>query len=522
MPSSRDFRRTVLAMPQSNKPPGEIPNKLTDFCKKYIKTEKAETFDLTGKRRYLIDILSDMNNLIYVIKGRQVGASTFFAADIIHKALLYPRTTHIYMTDTHPHARYFSLMRFGPMLRSTGIAQQAGKRNKRDELVFEYKLPNGSLVLMQSNYDAFTQARSISADFIWLDECQNAELEQIGNLHSAMSRSKHRRLVLAGTTNHQGSVWEEKWLSSSMSEWTEDSEQWVKLNHNSKVSGYLISQTMMPDMTEERLAELRELYSPQQWDTEVVGRFTTGLAQPLTVSEARKCYYKSEMVLPTRINRNNGKVVAALDWAGGGKAFTVLTISQYNPDTMMLSVLCAHKYTDNRATPLANKIKTVITDYTPDAVVADAGGNIEALELTAESHHVQRYKSQGTANDMAELITYNKDKSIPLDTVSKHPMMARTIQRFLDDKIRIPECSDTAPWTIEHVTAEKSETITPKSGSTPYTRYEKMTNRQDDFLQTLMFTEAWIYAQTDPKNPHNFKYRVAGPKHLKRRRGYSF
>ena len=507
-----------------------IPESLEAFCKKYIKNEKGEQFGFEG-RDYIHDILNDTNDLLYIIKGRQVGASLIIAADIIHKAMLYPRTTHIYMTDTQPHARIFSKYRFALMLHDTGLLahtstqviaenNKSKRNNPNKELVFEYLLPNRSLVLMQSNYGAFTQSRSIPADFIWLDECQSAELEQIGNLHSAMSRSKHGRLVMAGTTNTQGSVWEQKWRTSTMSEW--ENKQWVKYNEQSQVSGYLISQLMMPDMTDAKIAQMRALYSQQEWDTEVVGRFTTGLAQPLNISEARECYYKADMpVLPTRVNRETGKVIATMDLAGGeseSAAYTVLTILQYETDTDMIHVLNSTRFKARRVNELISQISAIIDDYNPDHIVSDAGGNIVLLDMLSDKYHIHRFTSQGSISDMSTKIKYG-EQSESRDTIAKHPMMALTIQRWHDQRIRVPDCVELMPWTIEHVTAEKAETVSPAGGTTPYTRYERMPNRQDDFLQTLLFGEAWIYSQHDENNPHNFKHHMSGPSRLRRNRG---
>lgn len=476
-----------------------IPDSLEEFFKSYIRTEKGDKYTFEG-REFLQEIMADDNDIIYLTKGRQVGASTLMAGTIIRNAMKYPRTMHIYIADTYQHARGFARQRLRPILRDTGFVANIPPR---DDLVMELTLPNRSTILLMGAYNEYRQARSYSADFVYLDEAQLTELHTLANLLEGMSQSKYNRTIIAGTGAPEGSAWEEKWLTTTMCEFEDG--KWVKHNPTSSVSGYHITQYMMPNITPEMIEEKRKRYTAAEFIMEVEGGFATGAEIPLTAAEARKIYYTCEvMPLPTTQKPQNHIRIMSLDLAHGGEAFTVATIISYSQAEDFSDVLYVEKYDDSRNTPLMEKLDKLASDWLPDVIISDAGGNIDLLQRLRDKYTVHAYKSGGQLEHIK--YTHADEDTYP---ISKSYFMERTIDRILRRQIRIPDHTHTTPWTIEHLTAERAELIEPKGGAT-YTRYEKQSNRQDDFLQSLMFAECHIYSITDENNPNNRQVSIIG------------
>ena len=107
----------------------------------------------------------DDSRQIVIVKGRQTGITTWIIGKIIHNALLHPKTVSLYCTDTYDHATKFSQDRLDPILDMFGMARHASEK-KISRVVF----PNGSILYVISGYSNFKQARSIPADFVYLDE----------------------------------------------------------------------------------------------------------------------------------------------------------------------------------------------------------------------------------------------------------------------------------------------------------------------------------------------------------------
>ena len=484
-------------------PAAGIPWSFPAFCKTAV-TEKGHPYT-THDRPYLPAVLEELGiteGTTVQLKARQIGGSTGFVLSLLWFSLLYPRTTQIYMTDTLDHARKFSKGRFRPILHDMGHVPT--KNDRKEQLVLEYTMPyTRSIIYMMSAHNGYTQAESISADRVILDEAQNTELEQLDVLTASLARSKYGALLVAGTPDMQGSAWEEFWRRTDMREWND--EIWEAQNPKSEITGFRIPQTLMPDMTDHKLARLkRQAASKAGFLSQVLAIFPAGLGIPLTVAEARFCYRQEEMTIPTRINRTKGPVYAFCDLAGGGDAYTVVTFVQHRhadrakDKADMLVVLATFAYDDSRNQPMFDKMAAKFEDYAPDAIISDAGGNADLLGRMQDEYDVMTFKSQGIQLDRVKYPGNNHH------TISKSFFMQRTIDRILDKRISIPGCRDTLPWTIEHLTAEMSETVNPKNGDA-YQRFERMPNRQDDFLQSLMFGEAFLYTMHDDKNPYTWE-----------------
>ena len=249
-----------------------------------------------------------------------------------------------------------------------GIARaQAEKKISR--AVF----PNGSLLYVISGYNNFKQARSISADFVYLDEAQHLPLDALANIKEAMSQSRHGSIIISGTGDWEGSPWH-KYYTQHTDIQEYQNKKWIKQNPDSPYSGYHISQQLMPNITQADLTEKEADYTPSTYKMEVLGEFTAGARVPLPYGLVITAYTDSITLLqPSQINRDKGPVYATIDWASGGDAYTVLTITQQCKDDNTLRVLYLQRYNDSDVSGLGKKISDRMFEFSPDHIICDVG-----------------------------------------------------------------------------------------------------------------------------------------------------
>ena len=487
MPPHR--KRRLLYEIEKRAPPREpliVARNFTDFCKS-MPLENGEAFSFDG-REYLYDICNDQNKVIAIVKGRQTGITTFLIAKIIHNALLNPRTTSLYCTDTFDHATKFSQDRLDIILGMFGIARaQAEKKISR--AVF----PNGSLLYVISGYNNFKQARSISADFVYLDEAQHLPLDALANIKEAMSQSRHGSIIISGTGDWEGSPWHKYYTQHTDIQEYKDG-KWTKLNPDSGYSGYHISQSLMPNITTEDLVEKQNDYTPSAYKMEVLGEFTAGARVPLPYGLVITAYTDSITLLqPSQINRDIGPVYATIDWASGGDAYTVLTITQQCKDDNTLRVLYLQRYNDSDVSGLGKKISDRMFEFSPDHIICDVGGNQGAMQILENDHGIQKV---ALGEHPGNPIVYHADRE--LYTVDKSTHIQQVIQWFEKHEIKIPLNPNTE-WSIDHLTAEESTIVTKSTGGTVL-RFSLQKNKNDDFLMTLVFLAVALSPDSDTNN----------------------
>ena len=471
------------------------------FFKTYIKTEKGKPYDFEG-RQYLHEIFADQSRVIFEIKGRQVGSSTKLVGYIIYLAARHPQCQILFMSDTMDKAAYFSKHRFRPILRQTKLVPPMTIKQQQ---VGEYTFPNGSSVFFRSAYDEFDQSRSISADYLLIDEFQDTPVDSLAVAEQTMFTAPHARIWLAGTGSYVDTPFDRFWKNTTMAEWVEG-KGWVKQNTTAEVSGYHISQAMMPWVDDAYIEQKRKDYPPDKFDTEVMGVNTTGAALPLSPAVVRTCYVPGPM--QDRIASDwRPHTYAALDLASGGPtARTVLTISRYDPNTGHKHVLFTEKYDDARGDDLFRKIHPRLEQFRPDHVGSDAGGNDRLVDLMSTEYDMDVHWFRfGDLKD--EVIKYpapeysGREANSNSIVIKRTAFMQRVMSRFHEAQITIPD-TDATQWCVEHLTAESLEYYkTPGGDRRP--RYALMPGRADDFLMTLVYTEAMIHMYKDENNPRN-------------------
>jgi len=461
-------------------------------------------------REWLYEIIEQCNkpdDKTLVLKSRQVGASTLISALIIWRALKYPGCAQMYVCDTQDHMHDFSVDKLLPMIESSGDVVKMSENKKTR--IRRYYFANGSRVLIMSAHGQFKQTRGPKIDFLYVDEAQSVEIDHMPVAEAALTTSKHKNTLVAGTGGDDGDAWWREWNQSTCAEW-ESNRRWVDSVPDAIIKGYRIQPRMNPAWTQAMDDRYRKTWTPYRYQTEWLAEFATGHALPFPHSLIIQSYYEGAIVLPHEIDRDAGPVYCSIDLAIGGDAYTVPVVAQHTTSDNLLRVLYVGAYNDSKTTILRQKLGQVFDDYKPDEIIMDAGGNPGLTEVLLESYNIQRYYMLGTQKDAIKYSQHDASGEVQdADTISKPDFIEKVKQRFELKGYRIPLNQDTE-WTIKHLLAERSETVTPKGGiGRP--RYSNKQGEPDDFLMALTFLEAHLFSKSDENNPHVFEGYVSDP-----------
>ena len=482
MPNSRDFRRMVLEQPppKSIKPPAPVPS-LPEFCEG-LPIGRKLNFTLND-REWLRPILADTSPYVVLMKGRQIGWSVLLSALMAYYVRKYPGCEIIYCTMAEKQFRYFNHGRLRPMLG----AQNDIRPDRGENNITSLRLTNGSLIMLMSGSNGFSQSRGFSADILLLDEAEALPLHEKATILETLHASKIKRTYIGGTGPVEGSEWESEWLQSDGKEW--DGHNWCPTNMQGVTSGYHIPQKLSPHWTQEEDDIKRRTYGQFRYETEVLGIPSRAAQIPITLAMVRACKSGEMWGAPAA----GETYTAGIDLAAGGDSKTVVAIAKQTGDAAY-AVCYAKMIDDDYTADIMPNITPVIDYWNPARIAIDMGGNKELRRAILNKYSQARpYQLTGSKDD----IKYG-DFS---ETINRTAFVQRVVERFKTRRIAIPLPPD-EPWITEHLTAERMTTRNSADRGT-YIAYEPLDGRPNDLLMALAFIEADLFAASDPNNPHN-------------------
>ena len=337
------------------------------------------------RREYLYQPYRDEADEVYIAKGRQTEISEKLVNRLLCRATTIPHTVHLFVADRQSHTSKFSKLRVRDWaLKPSPILNEVApwKEHTAETL----PLPNGSVVYFHSAWSDFEEARSVPADFTYLDEIQSVSVDEISVLLETLGHSKYGKLIGVGTGAPQDSPWHRLHSSGTRYEW--DGERWrARGDPAARVHSYTIPQTIVPWVTEAQLAEKRSKYTPARYAMEVLGEFPRGAERPLTEQAVRACldrslsYEPAASVRARREQNRCGPVVMGIDWAEGGAASTVVHVAEMTDDAApVMRVLDITRVDAPDVRTHAERAAALIDEYVPEYAVMDAGGNASAVQ----------------------------------------------------------------------------------------------------------------------------------------------
>ncbi len=383
-------------------------NKL-EFCESFIYLKK-KLISFAG-RPYLREPYSSQVRRLVIRASRQVEKSTFLVNTILYTAVMHPGVHILFVCPRQEQARVFSGSRLlptiqeSPLIRRVLLGQQA-----RQPQVMNLRFANRSEVYIRAAYHTADAARGIDADYLLVDEFQDIADGRLPVLEETLSHSEHRRVILTGTPKSVDNHLESVFRQSTACEYKvacngchadvilddrclgparpicpdcqrsidPKNGRWVPRNPRSTWGdGYWINHLMVPWLNYPELQERQRTYDPALFKNECLGLPTVLGDHIVTRAELEACCLEQPMaqtiddVPRTAWNR----LIAGIDWGGGGTSRTLLTIG-YMDDSYRFVVVrferfAAQEDPDRVLQQVAQRCAQFHTRF----LAADGGGN---------------------------------------------------------------------------------------------------------------------------------------------------
>lgn len=379
------------------------------FCEQYIHL-RQQPISFAG-RPYLPAIYASTRRRLVIRASRQVEKSTFLVNTILHYATFHRGIHVIFVCPREEQARVFSSSRLVPVIQESPVLARLllGPHRRRPQ-VKNLRFVNGSEVYIRAAYHSADAVRGIDGDVLLVDEFQDIADGDLPVLEEALSHSPLRRVLLTGTPktvdNHLEAVFEQSTAHEFLvpcpacgSEVRLDEDclgphgpvcpmclgridpgagRWVPRHPDSTWGdGFWINHLMVPWVNYQELLERQRTYDPARFRNECLGLSSVLGDHIVSRAEVEACCSQRPMMsgykdVPPQVRT---RLVAGIDWGGGGVARTVLVIG-YLTDRNQF-VVCRAEHFPVRATP--DQILTAVAERCEQfhvcAVAADGGGN---------------------------------------------------------------------------------------------------------------------------------------------------
>ena len=463
-----------------------------------VRRLRREPFTFDG-RDYLHQLYRDDAKEIYVMKGRQTEISEMLVNKMLYNGHRYPGSIHLFISDRKSHTSKFSNLRIKEWaLQASSILEKIApsKYHTAETLPFA----NGSRAYFHSAWGDFEEARSVPADFVYLDELQSVNVEEINVLMETLAHSKYGFLVGVGTGTVEGSDWAKLYSSGTQYEWSIKAKAWTARNPGASIHTYNIPQTIVPWITPEMIEAKKLKYTPMRFVTEVIGGIARGIKVPLPESVVKAIFDHSiSLVSPTKIDRSLGPVFAGIDWAAGGASRTVVYIAQctdmQTPVFRLLALLKIDGITDMHK--ISRMVINQIKAYEPDFGVMDAGGNPTGVQ-DVEHEFGDLICKCSFMTRPAEPWEYDKiyENLIKVDRSFIFQKQIDMITRWTADRKTpreiIPAADESAvEWLVDDMTCLETKTIKLRSGEEHVIYLKDDSKTYDGLLAMLYKTVAY-------------------------------
>ena len=272
---------------------------------------------------------------------------------------------------------------------------------------------NGSQLYVRAAYLSADAVRGISADLLLVDEVQDIAAGDLPVLQETLSHSAHRRTILTGTPKLIENHLEAAFSCSTASEWTltcPGCEANVTLDENSLGlrgiscrhcqgpldaatapglcnpdsdwgEGFWINHVMVPWQNYDEILDRQQIYDLAKFKNEVLGISTTLGEHVVTRAEMEACCSNKPMAKSAKdipeVHRAN--IIAGIDWGGGSKSRTVVTIGFMRPD-FVFEVCRFNCYrADEDTSRLLKSVADVCRSFRVRWIAADGNGNGNVL-----------------------------------------------------------------------------------------------------------------------------------------------
>lgn len=312
--------------------------------------------------RYLIPIYLSTADKIVVKKSRQMAFSEYGINWILGTVLERPHLNALHVFPNKDQAKKFSMVRLTPLFNKNDSPHIAKMLVNPEDF---YKNPSAMQLAAnvfhkqftnQSNYilsfvggenTKSTDARSVTADIIFLDEAKDLPEDRLADVIECMSSSPIKQMRMVGTPDFEGTVFDNWFNESTRNEWvvscpqcgapqfltmdsiastksstdkniasrgalyyyacteckaelnrTADYGTWVEQNPGAVAHGYHVSQLMASWIQADEIMQKKSDYSKLPWKfpNEVLGLTYEGASKPVSITKLLRCKVDSSLM----------------------------------------------------------------------------------------------------------------------------------------------------------------------------------------------------------------------------------
>ena len=339
-------------------------NKLR-FCESFVRLDGRPISFLD--RPYLRSIYAVNRGNLVIRASRQVEKSTFLANTIIHAAWCDPQARILLVLPRIEQAGVFSRDRLLPAIQNSPILRRLLLGPGSTAQVTNLRFSNGATLAIRAAFRSADSSRGISANLLLVDEFQDIASGRLAVLQETLSHATNGRTILTGTPksieNHLEAVFNlstaNYWMipcALCQQDFAPDDRilgatglicpncetgldsrdgRWVARNPTATWGqGFSMNHLMVPWVSHADVLEKLQSYDPVAFRNEVLGLPSCTGDLLVTRAELEECCTGPAMIRPADAGSRwqHQCLFAGLDWGGGVRSRTLLTIGYMRDD----------------------------------------------------------------------------------------------------------------------------------------------------------------------------------------------
>ncbi len=382
---------------------------LRNFCQNFIYL-RNQPLSFAG-RPYLDEIYQATERNLILRCSRQVEKSTMLCNRIIFEAIANPGINMIFICPRQEQAAVFIKSRLMPAIQQSPLICRAliGPRH-RQLPVMNLCFHNHSQLSVRAAYHSADPARGLSGDLLFVDEFQDIASNTLPVLQETLSHSPNPRVILTATPKSQDNHVEAIFRQSTACEWhipcpaceassipdtrimgldglvchscrspiSAAAGRWVARHPQSNWgAGYWVNHLMVPWLQYPEILLRQETYHAPRFLNECLGLPTSLGDHLVTRAEMEACCTPQPMA--TRWSdvpdANQVCMLAGVDWGGGSRSATVVTIGYIRADKKFVVVRFEQLRAQEDPESTLNTVARLCSDFRVRYIAADGGGN---------------------------------------------------------------------------------------------------------------------------------------------------
>ncbi len=379
-----------------------------EFCPALVHLD-GQPLSFAG-RPYLSAVYAVNRGNLVIRASRQVEKSTFLANTIIHAACCNANAQILLVLPRAEQASMFSNVRLLPAIQNSPVIRRVLLGKGAKVQVTNWRFSNGARLWIRAAYHSADACRGISANLLLIDEFQDIASGDLPVLQETLSHAADGRTIVTGTPKSIDNHLEAVFNASTANQWliacehcTQDvvldertlgpsglicptcegalnvsDGRWIARNPAATWgAGFTICHPMVPWLNHDAILEKQRSYDPVRFRNEVMGLPTSAGALIVTHAELEACCTGPAMASPDAAGsrRQTRQLFAGVDWGGGTRSRTVLTIGYMSDDFVFHVVYMAAFRANEEPGVILKEIAHRCNAFRIAAVAADGLGN---------------------------------------------------------------------------------------------------------------------------------------------------